>query len=94
MNLFLQKGWTLTDFSIEKRVCPLQETRPTAVFSRSDLNRRPGQRPSRGSEAERSDLNGFFLSLKLSPGLSNQPKPPIYPFWQSLSQIANLPQLL
>jgi hypothetical protein len=36
----------------------------------------------------------FFPSSKLSPGLSNQPKPPIYLFWQSQSQIANLPSIL
>ena len=36
----------------------------------------------------------FFPSPKLSPGLSNQPKLPIYSFWQSQSQIDNLPSRL
>lgn len=45
--------------------------------------------------SKRTDPNGpLSPSPKLSPGLSNQPKAPIYSFWQSQSQIANLPSIL
>lgn len=47
--------------------------------------------------SKRTDPTEFMVfspSSKLSPGLSNQPKVSIYPFWQSQSQIANLSPIL
>lgn len=82
-GFFLQKGQTLMDFQCTER---------------SDPNRKARLQAEQGSPAgEGSDLivfYPFFPSSKLSPGLSNQPKTPIYLFWQSQSQIANLSPIL
>ena len=56
---------------------------PTAYHSRSERSSHSG-----------NEIKVFSPSPKLSPGLSNQPKAPIYSFWQSQSQIANLPSIL
>ena len=79
-NEFLIKGLSLTN------------------IQRSDPNRNARLQAEQGSPAgEGSDLivfSPFSPSSKLSPGLSNQPKSPIYLFRQSQCQIANLPSIL
>jgi len=93
MDLFLQKGWTFTDFpsSDLKKVSEGSNLKRNARLLKGrtltgDLaNGQVGT-----AKLEGSTLMVFFPSSKLSPGLSNQPKLPIYLFWQSQCQIANL----
>lgn len=82
-GFFLQKGQTLMDFQSPDLTKGPSLT--NFVFQKDGPY---------CIEAERSDLNRVFPSSKLSPGLSNQPKLPIYLFWQSQSQIANLSPIL
>lgn len=85
-GFFLQKGQTLIEWS-QKRVCPLQETRPTAESGQRSWKDRPYW-------ILLDSIISFSPSSKLSLGPSNQPKLPIYPFWQSQCQIANLSPIL
>lgn len=73
-----------------------QSTELNKVSEGSDLNRNARLLKGRtltGGLANPT-LMVFSPSSKLSPGLSNQPKPPIYQFWQSQCQIANLSPIL
>ncbi len=83
-----------------------QSTELNKVSEGSDLNRNARLLKGRtltgglaNGQAGAAKLKGptlmvFSPSSKLSPGLSNQPKPPIYQFWQSQCQIANLSPIL
>ncbi len=94
MYLFLQKGWTLMDFSSSEPIIQSSDPNRNCLKGRSltgDLaNGQVGTAKPEGATL----LDRKFPSSKLSPGLSNQPKLPIYSFWQSQSQIANLSPIL
>jgi len=79
------EGQTLLETQFQGPTLKRATTRvaPTAYHSRSERSSHSG-----------NEIKVFFPSPKLSPGLSNQPKAPIYSFWQSQSQIANLPSIL